>query len=239
VAPAPYCLSDTDCAATAQCDTKNTTNFFTCSGGLDSVISYGRCTPKPVAPTGTAQQLCSLCLDTMRPPVDVAAASASLDAATLAPRFYSACAGAGYALAACSRVQAAIAVSNGGNLARRAGALCMRLGACSSAGYSVTANLSALAPAAPVVSAPVVADNSTNTTVATPAEPAVRTITGAADACTIEGIRGGTKVPNTFLLTGGFGGVEKGGEEGFGCFPDSRPCSSKPTRTMLLLLLLC
>lgn len=198
-----------------QCDLKNRTDFFTCTGGVDTPKSYGLCIAKPTGATGTPQQLCALCLSTVRPLVDKAVANTTLKGADI--DFYSLCAASGYSLAACSKVQALLVSSFNGNLARRAGALCMRLGECSAAppSYTVTANISSSGVAAAttpaVVAAPVVDttdNNSTNSTNATAAASTTattstaNTLTGLPDACTIEGVVGGAIVTGTYSASG-------------------------------------
>jgi hypothetical protein len=176
---------DADCSSNnLQCHTRNVTNlasYFTCSGGLDDTTIYGLCIPKPAPASGTAQQLCSACLSAVRPLVDQAVATVSVAPATLSEQFYQVCSAKGYALAECSRVQAAITMSYRGNLARRAGALCIRLNQCSAlADYTVTAE-----PSRAVLGATrhlMAVMNTTNATASTQTTGNSR-LTGVPDAC--------------------------------------------------------
>jgi hypothetical protein len=98
--------------------------------------------------------------------VEIAALNTTIAPAELASNFYAACSTANYTLAACTSVATAIASSYKGNLARRAGALCLRMGKCtSSLSTDTTCMLSSAATGAiviDVVAAPVeVASNVT------------------------------------------------------------------------------
>jgi len=200
------CLADADCGTDLQCDIKNTTNYYTCNGGYDTPTAYGRCIPKPAAPTGTPQERCSACLTTVRPLVDRAVANASLKGSDLGKAFYDVCSTKGYALAACSRVSAAIESSYSGNLARRAGALCIRLAECSATGdYTVSVNSSTPAVTTAVTPTPTVntTTNTTNSSTAvTASTPTSNMRAGSPDACTVEGVIGGALVAGTFSATG-------------------------------------
>jgi hypothetical protein len=114
----------------------------------------------------------------MRPYVN-AVLNGTTTPSTQAADFYTSCSANNFELAVCSKLQAVISSSYKGNLARRAGALCTRLGACStSAAYTVS-----------------VASNAS----------AAIILTGAPDACTVEGVAGGAQVAMveaTFGATG-------------------------------------
>lgn len=196
-----------------QCNTKNTSNYYTCSGGLDTTLTFGLCVAKPVAATGTPQELCNTCLSNLRPLVNRAVNSTlALSSSSLATEFYDLCASKGYSLTACARVQSAISASYSGNLVRRAGALCIRLGECSTTtGYLVTASNGATATTTATTQAVVTAvvTNSTdNSTQASPSPApatttaAAATLTGPLDACTIEGVVGGAAVTGTYTAAG-------------------------------------
>lgn len=208
------CLVDADCAAGQQCDAKTTSNqlnYYTCSSGLDTKTTYGRCIAIPTRPQATPQQMCNTCMRTVRTFVDTVfndtTLSGTAGATTLASRFNTMCTENNYTLAACGRVQAAIAASVDGNLARRTGALCIRLGECSTAiGYAVSA-VSSVAPvvvAAPAPS-PAPAVNGTNITVVVASDPVPAgpvELSGALDTCTGEGVVGGELVSGTFSAAG-------------------------------------
>lgn len=205
------CLVDADCASGQQCDAKtvaNQQNYYTCSGGIDTSTTYGKCVAVPTRPQVTPQQMCNSCLVSVRTFVDGILNQTTLTATQLSNQFYTACIANNYTLAACGRVQTAILAN--GNLARRTGSLCIRMGECStSGGYTVTA-VSSAAPvvvSAPAPSpSPAPASNDTNTTAApapapaAPAGPAM--LTGALDTCTVEGVVDGALVDGTFSVAG-------------------------------------
>jgi hypothetical protein len=211
--PTGRCLGDADCAAGQQCNLRNQTTYYTCTGGIDMAVSYGLCITKPAAPQGTPVQICGACLAAVRPLVDKAVNSTPAspsEALARVAEFYTMCNTQGYPLAACDKVVAAAQTSFNGNLAKRAGALCIRLGQCDpSTGYTVSATSSAAAAvAAAPGSSPAPASNATNSTNATtpqasPAPAAGPTpLSGLLDACTVEGIVGGAAVSGVFSVSG-------------------------------------
>jgi hypothetical protein len=205
-APAGRCLADADCSVDMQCNTSNTTRVLRCAAGLDTATSYGLCVAKPPPPlVVTPCERCSSCITAIKGVVDAANASASQPAATLAADFYAWCSAQNaYALTSCRAVQTSISSSFNGNLARRAGALCMRLGECAS---SVAADSACKittgggnATSGNATSGNSTPGNSTsgNATVVTAA------LTGKLDVCTVEGVSTGAQVQGTFTGTGGF-----------------------------------
>jgi hypothetical protein len=175
--PPGLCLNDTICAKDGgQCDTMNKTQVLRCSGGLDTSTTYGRCVPKPPPPpTLTQCERCSRCLTAAGAFVSSTFNSSTATSTKLGSDFYTWCSGRGYPLASCVSLQAAIAGSYMGNLARRAGALCQRLQDC---------------PAA------VAADSSCGLSMAAAASSgnATRPVTGRLDLCSVEGVTGGQQV---------------------------------------------
>jgi hypothetical protein len=122
------------------------------------------------------------------------------------PQFNAACLTYNYTMSACGRVQTAIDTSFNGNLARRTGSLCIRLGECNTAGGYAVSAASSVAPAVVAAPAPSPAPavNGTNTTVVdsdpVPAGPAE--LSGALDTCTVEGVADGELVLGTFSVAG-------------------------------------
>lgn len=154
----------------------NQTQVLRCTGGLDSSSTYGRCVAKPApAPVLSPCDRCSACLTGARSLVSATAVATNATAAGVAESFYSWCSARGYALASCRMVQSAVAASLKGNLGRRAGALCNRLGEC------------AASIAADTTCQPAVAAVGANGTV----------VRGSLDTCTVEGVSGGSQVTGT------------------------------------------
>lgn len=132
--PANSCLVDADCGADKQCDRTKVLTSYLCQSGLDTEVKRGTCVAKP-APVDTTIPPCTrcgLCLKNVRASVEIAALNTTAAPGELANNFYAACSSANYTLAACTSVATAIASSFKGNLARRAGALCLRMGECTS-----------------------------------------------------------------------------------------------------------
>lgn len=209
--PAGRCKVDADCSSTAQeCDNTQTLAYYTCSNGLTTEVLYGACVAKRTRAEGTPQEVCNACLSTVRPLVDRAVNTSGLTAGDLSTEFQILCVAANYSMVTCSSVAATIEAGQP-NLAKRAGALCMRMGQCSTTGeYTVTAAERVTAPAPAPAPAPVVvpAGNDTNTTetsttVEADSVPATDpTLTGALSACTIEGVVGGSTVEGTYTPAG-------------------------------------
>ncbi|KAF8061401.1 hypothetical protein HT031_004492 [Scenedesmus sp. PABB004] len=254
VPAAGACLRDAGCAAGEQCDLSNVTTVYSCSGGLDSAVTFGRCVAKPVVDAAVPPcTRCGACVAALRPSTEAAALNASLTPAALGSAFYSACSAGNFSLEACRNVQAQVAASFRGNLARRTGALCMRLGECAAslatdAGCTITVNATAAVVADPVpapapAASPAPANATANATVASPspspaASPApspspaplaASTVTGALDACTVEGVATGMRVDGTFK----YGGALPNGTcvLDSGC-PAGQFCSSDVTVTV-------
>lgn len=202
--PAGRCKVDADCGNTAQqCDTTQTLAYYTCSNGFTTEVLFGACVAKPTRAEGTPQQLCNACLSTVRSLVDRVVNTSGLTATDLSTEFQTLCVANNYSMVTCSSVAATIKASQP-NLAKRAGALCMRMGQCSTAGgYTVSAQAKQVAATAPVVVV-AAAGNDTNTaeasTVQTDSGPT--TLTGALSACTIEGVVGGSTVLGTYTPAG-------------------------------------
>jgi hypothetical protein len=178
----------------------STVNYYRCSNGLDTATPYGACVAKPTQPSGTPQQLCNACLKSVRSLVDTAVNNTALNATTLPSQFGTWCTANNYTMEACTRVKAAVSASYKGNLARRAGSLCIRLGACSSAGGYTVSALSIQT----VTSTSNVTNSTTNATT-TVTTVTADTLTGVLDTCAVEGVAGGALVANTYVYsaTGG------------------------------------
>ncbi|KAF6251912.1 hypothetical protein COO60DRAFT_1674268 [Scenedesmus sp. NREL 46B-D3] len=149
-------VSDADCGADMQCDRSDVKFSYRCQAGLDTEVKRGTCVakPPPVDTTIPPCTRCGLCLNNVRASVEIAALNTTTTPAELATNFYTACSAANYSLAACSSVQAAIASSYRGNLARRAGALCLRMRECTgSLSTDSTCVLSSAVTAAIVIDA--------------------------------------------------------------------------------------
>lgn len=201
-------MQDTDCGADMQCNRANTTNKVNkCVGGIDLVTDYGACVAKPPPRTEVPPcTRCGDCINAVRASVEAAALNSSAQSAALEDAFYAACSKAQYALAACRNVSVMIAASPSGNLARRAGALCARLGECSAAlstdaSCAITTNSTAAATQVlALASSSASSGNSTNTTTATnpPAVLGGTAISGRFDTCTIEGVSAGGMLLGTY-----------------------------------------
>jgi hypothetical protein len=204
-APAGRCLTDSDCSADKQCNTANTSTVLRCSAGLDTATIYGACVAKPPPPPViTPCARCSACITAIKGVVDAANATFSQSSSTLAANFYTWCSAQNtYALTSCRTVQTSIAGSYNGNLARRAGALCMRLGECSSSVAADTTCRITVGAAVTGVNT-TSSTNSTNSTadatvaVAVAAAPLI----GLLDVCTVEGVTTGSQVQGTYTGTG-------------------------------------
>lgn len=189
--PAGACLKDADCGdANQQCDLSSRIAVWKCSGGLDTATPYGKCVAKPPPPPQvTPCERCGMCIGAIRQSAEAAALNSTIEPANLGQRFYASCSSSNYSLTACREVQAAIASSYAGNLARRAGALCARLGECaSSLSTDATCTLSTTATAAAAAPAQATADEAT----------AAVTVRGTLDVCTIEGVSAGRWVALTY-----------------------------------------
>jgi hypothetical protein len=171
-------------------------DYYKCSNGLDTATPYGSCVVKPTQPSGTPQELCTACLKSVRSLVDTAVNNTALNATTLPGQFYTWCTNNNYTMEACTRVKTAVGTSYNGNLARRAGSLCIRLGACSSAGgYTVSA---------PSIQTRTTTSNVTNSTTnvtTTVTTVTADTLTGALDTCAVEGVVSGAVVAGTYVYS--------------------------------------
>jgi hypothetical protein len=184
-----------------QCNISNTTRVLRCTAGLDTATSYGLCVAKPPPPpVVTPCERCSSCITAIRGVVDAANASSNQPAATLAANFYIWCSAQNvYALTSCRAVQTSISSSFNGNLARRGGALCTRLGECASSLASDAAcriTTASNATSATGGNATLAAGGN-----ATAAGGSV-SMTGQLDVCTVEGLSTGSQVQGTFIGTG-------------------------------------
>jgi hypothetical protein len=173
-----------------------------CTAGLDTATSYSLCVAKPPPPpVVTPCERCSSCIAAIKGVVDAANASTSQPASTLAANFYGWCSAQNvYALTSCRAVQTSISSSFNGNLARRAGALCTRLGECAS-------NLAAdsacrITTASDVTLATGGNANSTAGGNVTSTSGGSISLTGQLDVCTVEGVSTGSQVQGTFTGTG-------------------------------------
>jgi hypothetical protein len=185
-----------------QCNTSNTTRVLRCTAGLDTATSYGLCVAKPPPPpVVTPCERCSSCITAIRGVVDAANASTSQPAATLAANFYSWCSAQNvYALTSCRAVQTSISSSFNGNLARRAGALCTRLGECaSSLAADSTCRITTASNATSATGGNATSATGANSTTANVSSVS---LSGQLDVCTVEGLSTGGQVQGTFTGTG-------------------------------------
>jgi hypothetical protein len=125
--PAGACLETENCQIEGQfCNIEATTPFYLCSPstGLDMPTNVGVCMLKP-------KEACQGCLQAVRPWVEDNANGVDNTSAILGANFNLFCKENKVSVdGVCDRVQQAIANSFKGNLARRAGALCLALGEC-------------------------------------------------------------------------------------------------------------
>jgi hypothetical protein len=130
--------ADYDCTGDYYCNLDAPKQFYRCTptAGVDTETQLGVCALKP-------KVACETCLRAMQPWVDTVPA---IDAIVNTPGnigadFSTECKRLRFAPAVCDRVQQAIASSLEGNLARRAGALCLAMGECKPA--NLTGDLNA------------------------------------------------------------------------------------------------
>lgn len=144
-----------------------------CEGGLDTCEDVGTCTLKPPPPpVMTRCQTCNRCINNVTIGfINSLSVNATPVAAATALNTW--CRTTGRDAAHCSAVQKLISSSNLGNLARRPGALCTRLGECDAA-------------------------VDTGCTISPPGT----TLRGILDVCSQEGVAGGATLPGTFAGTG-------------------------------------
>ena len=186
-----------------QCNTGSSSRVLRCSGGLDTATSYGLCVTKPPPPPAvTSCARCASCITAIKGAVDAANASSSASSSTLAASFYEWCSAQNtYALTSCRTVQSSISSSYNGSLAKRAGALCTRLGECSSSLAADSACRITTGGNAANAATAADATNATGGGNATSVASAAA-LTGQLDVCTVEGVSTGTQVQGTFNGTG-------------------------------------
>lgn len=131
-APNNTCLLDADCATGSICSGEATVRVCRCLGGIDSCDVLNTCRPRPppvARDTRTPCQRCGDCLTGLQSAV----ASTNNVSYELAESFYTLCMTnlTTEDTLSCKRVASAISFSRAGSLAKRAGALCSRLGLCS------------------------------------------------------------------------------------------------------------
>jgi hypothetical protein len=130
-APAGSCSSaNADCGSPDLfCSTAAPVSQCTCSGGLDTCVSYGQCRTTPCAS-------CNMCLDSMQPylrQVDTLPAMSDTAAASeVALRFEKFCNDSSSDIAVCRKVSDYVKSAFRGYPGRRAGSVCNMLGRCSS-----------------------------------------------------------------------------------------------------------
>lgn len=185
-----------------QCDRANTTNKVNkCTGGVDIVTTFGACIAKPPSRADLPPcTRCGECISALRPAAEAAALNTSARGAALSEAFYAACSKAQYSLTACKEVGALIAAGSSGNLARRTGALCARLGECPAA-LAADASCTISTNSTLAVTQTLSTDSASSGNSSDPVVPVAVTatvVTGRFDACTIEGVSAGGMILGTY-----------------------------------------
>ncbi|KAF8072463.1 olpB [Scenedesmus sp. PABB004] len=161
--PAGRCRTSADCAGEFRCSMASPAPLCTCADGVDTCFEHGKCAP-------TACGTCASCVAAVGPFVAAQGAAATPSAVGDAWRAWAFCTNVLRRNASrCAETAAAVVASYGGNLGRRAGALCSALGDC----VSDMANCS--------ISTRLIATNAT--------------ATGAVSLCSQEGIAAGAALP--------------------------------------------
>jgi hypothetical protein len=130
---------DSDCNSTSTCSSDQVSTVCRCMGGIDSCDSLSTCRVRPPPPPPPAPVVvvspckrCENCIREVQPFSSGQGVATSTDAVDASSRFLAACTSRftrGDTLL-CRDISSAIAFSYQGNLAKRAGALCTRLGNC-------------------------------------------------------------------------------------------------------------
>lgn len=149
--PNGTCVLDTDCQAGNFCSGDSVRPICRCMNGLDSCDTLATCQAIPVvsaAPVDTRTD-CEKCSDCVRIVQDWATTNAvsTNESLVIANRFVQRCTTnftAGDVLK-CKYLAGAVAFSYNGNLAKRAGAICSRLGNCSATAALATCNVTGVA----------------------------------------------------------------------------------------------
>jgi hypothetical protein len=143
---------DSDCSTGSLCSSDTLVRVCRCVDGLDSCDSLATCKPIPPPPAAPAAdtrsdcQKCKDCLGAVNPWI-ASRAVGVIDGFALATAFAANCTDSLTAndVFKCRGITSAIAYSLNGNLAKRAGAICMRLGNCSAEAASASCNVTATA----------------------------------------------------------------------------------------------
>ena len=136
-AAATTCILDTDCGSDQFCSSDVTVSVCRCMGGTDGCDDLSTCqakpTPPPPAPPPVVLSPCEACRQCITGIQSfVAPLRFSSDAAAQSAAFVSRCTSSFMPgdILGCRAIGQSIAYSLDGNLAKRAGALCSRLGNC-------------------------------------------------------------------------------------------------------------
>jgi hypothetical protein len=171
---ATTCVLDLDCSSEQLCSSDTTVSVCICIGGLDGCDAFSTCQPKPAPPAPAPAPVvlspcesCRQCVATMQS--FVGPLRFSVDTATNAPSFVSKCVSTYIPgdVINCRAIGDAISYSLDGNLAKRAGALCARMGNCTALLQGSISSCSLDLPGLPL---------------------------GLLDLCTVEGINTGSMI---------------------------------------------
>lgn len=131
------CILDSDCSANQLCSSDVTITVCRCMGGVDGCDDFSTCQAKPTPPPPppppevlTPCESCRRCIVAMQS--FVAPLRTSTDASAQSAAFVSMCLSTFMPgnILDCRAIGESIAYSLDGNLAKRAGALCARMGNC-------------------------------------------------------------------------------------------------------------
>lgn len=131
------CILDSDCTANQFCSSDTTVSVCRCMGGMDGCDEFSTCQAKPAPPSPLPPpevlspcEACRRCINAMQS--FVAPLRTSSDASAQSAAFVSRCSNSFMPgnILECRAIGDDIAYSLDGNVAKRAGALCARLGNC-------------------------------------------------------------------------------------------------------------
>jgi hypothetical protein len=137
--PNGTCVFDADCVTSSTsdhiCSSTVKRKICRCANGLDSCEDLPTCMAPPTAPVQEVLSPCNTCkrcIGWVRDWQAGAGVSGTNDSLTLATRFMAQCTSnfTSNDVAKCRGIAGSVAFSFNGNLAKRAGALCARLGDC-------------------------------------------------------------------------------------------------------------
>lgn len=175
--PSGACKADSDCAANQMCSLSTTVTVCRCLDGGDACDKVSTCknvtlpTPPVVVVQRTPCEMCQKCITDVQAFVTAARANINDTADTLAAKLEAECL-ANYTskdVVLCNEIKKAITYSKDGNVAKRAGLLCSKLGSCPA---SLGCNLAANKFATSIL------------------------LNGSLSLCSVEGVSGGSLITN-------------------------------------------